>query len=216
MMSNQKKLFAGTVVVLVGAFFVGRYFFKDAEIKKIEKKVATNQSSLIRDYSPSIGSTMLRVTLVEFLDPECESCASFHPVVKAILARYEGKIRYVVRYAPFHPNSKFIIRILEAARKQNKYWETLDLLFKKLPEWGSHHQPKPELVWTYLPSLGLDIDKLKNDMNDPEIPKMIAQEIKDGRTFGVNRTPTFFINGRPLKSFGAKQLEATIEAAFKE
>ena len=214
-MSNQKKIFALTGISLVGLFFVGSYFFKSAELKKTEQAVSNNRSSLIRDYSPSKGSSLLRVTLVEFLDPECESCAFFHPKVKDILKRYDGQIRYVVRYAPFHPDLKFVIKILEAARIQNKYWETLDLLFEKLPEWGSHHKPQPELVWTYLPTLGLDVDKIKIDMKDEKIVKMIEQEIEDGRTFGVRKTPTFFVNGQPLKSFGIEQLEEAIKAAFE-
>ena len=214
-MSNQKKLFDITAIVLLAVFFVGSYLFKKSELKKTEQAVADNRSSLIRDYSPSKGNSLLRVTLVEFLDPECESCAMFHPIVKDILKRYDGSIRYVVRYAPFHPDSKFAIKILEAARVQNKYWETLDLLFKKLPEWGSHHNPQPELIWTYLPTLGLDIDKLKKDMKDEKISKMIEQELEDGRTFGVRKTPTFFVNGQPLKSFGPEQLEEAIKAAFK-
>jgi len=185
-------------------------------VKETEKLVSNNRASLIRDYSPSQGSAMLKVTLVEFLDPECESCAFFHPLVKEILSRYEGRIRYVVRYAPFHPNSKFVIKILSAARLQNQYWETLDLLFKKLPEWGSHHNPQPQLVWTYLPELGLDIERIKVDMNDEGIMKMIDQEIEDGNTFGVRQTPTFFVNGRPLRSFGLQQLEDAIKDALAE
>ena len=214
-MNSQKKIFAVTAIILIGLFFIGSYFFKKAELKKTEQAVAYNQSSLIRDHSPSKGSMLLKVTLVEFLDPECESCAFFHPIVKNILKRYDGRVRYVVRYAPFHPNSKFAIKVLEAARNQNKYWETLDLLFKKLPEWGSHHNPQPELIWTYLPTLGLDIDKLKKDMKDEKILNMIEQEIEDGKTFGVRKTPSFFINGQPLKSFGPEQLEEAIKAALE-
>lgn len=214
-MDSQKKLFALTTIVLVGAFFVGSYLFKDSEQKEKEQLVKSYRNLLVRDYSPTIGSPLLKVTLVEFLDPECETCALFHPLVKDILKKHEGRIRYVVRYAPFHPNSKFIIKILEAARKQDKYWETLDLLFEKLPEWGNHHNPRPELVWNYLPSLGLDIEKLKVDMKDERIVKMIEQEIEDGRTFGVRKTPTFFVNGKPLESFGIKQLENAIESALQ-
>jgi len=215
-MSSQKKLFAVTAILLVATFAAASYFFKSSQYEKEVESVATNASLLIRDYSPSIGPALSRVTLVEFLDPECESCAYFHPIVKGILKKYEGSIRYVVRYAPFHPNSKFAVAVLEAARKQNKYWETLDLLFEKLPEWGDHHHPQPQLIWTYLPSLDIDIDKLRIDLKDKQIQKMIEQEVIDGRMFGVRKTPTFFVNGQPLKSFGVKQLEDAIEQAFEE
>jgi protein-disulfide isomerase len=214
-MSSRKNIFILTILVLLGLFFGGVYLYKNAESKKMSRAAMENESSLIREYSPTIGSQLLRVTLVEFLDPECEACRYFHPLVKKILQQYEGKIRYVVRYAPFHPNSKFAIKILEAARKQGKYWETLDLLFEKLPEWGSHHHPKPELIWTYLPLLNLDVDKIKTDMKDEAIVKMIEQEIKDGGKFGVRQTPTFFINGKPLEEFGPQQLMDAIESAVQ-
>jgi protein-disulfide isomerase len=168
----------------------------------------------VRDYSPSIGSELLRVTLVEFLDPECESCAFFHPIVKGVLKKYEGRIRYVVRYAPFHGNSKYAISILDAARKQGKYWEALDLMFLKLPEWGNHHAPKPELILTFLPALNLDMEKLKVDMNDPAISKMIEQEITDGMRLQVRQTPTFFVNGQILNLRSENDLAEAIEAAM--
>ena len=215
-MSKHIRLFLITAVVLVGIFFIAADFYKSSQEENTNQIVANNQAALIRDHSPTKGSSMLKVTLVEFLDPECESCAFFHPLVKAMLKKFDGRIRYVVRYAPFHPNSKFAIKILTAARKQNKYWETLDLLYEKLPEWGSHQNPQPELIWTYLPSLNLDIEKLKVDMKDESILALIKQEVEDGNTFGVRQTPTFFINGQILKSFGPKQLEQALKFALEE
>lgn len=213
-MKNSKTIFVISIVLLLGLFLGGAYFYKSSQSKELAQTLQENKRSLERDYSPSIGSEMLRVTLVEFLDPECESCRKFHPVVKSILKKYEGKVRYVVRYAPFHKNSKFAIKILEAARRQGKYWETLDLLFEKLPEWGSHHDPKPELIWDYLPQLQLDIARIKVDIEDKSIDKMIEQEVSDGAKFQINGTPSFFINGEPLKSFGPQYLMEAIEAAL--
>ncbi len=210
-MSSQKKLFIGTLIALIGIFIGGIYFYNSLESKKIQTVVDKDPKALVRDHSPSKGSAILRVTLVEFLDPECESCAFFHPIVKKILKKHEGKIHYVIRYAPFHPNSKFAVAILEAARRQGKYWETLDLLFSKLSEWGDHHNPQPELIWSYLPALGLDVDRLRTDMKDESITNLIEQDIKDGKSFSVRRTPTFFINGQPLQRFGENELIEAIE-----
>ena len=95
---------------------------------------------------------------MEFLDPECESCRELYPYVKQIMAKHKDRVRLVIRYAPFHPNSEFAIRILESLRLQGKYWEGLELLFEHQPEWGSHHNPKPELIWGLLPELGVDVD----------------------------------------------------------
>lgn len=212
-MSQQRNLILITLVVLVGLFFGGSYFYKKSQSDKNLAKAQQNQNILIRDYSPSIGSPMARITLVEFLDPECESCRRFHPLVKDILKQYDGRIRYVVRFATFHNNSELAVKLLDGARKQGKFWETLDLFFEKLPEWGDHHDPKPEKLWGYLEELNLDTDIIKAELNNKEVLAMLEQEEKDLAAFGVRGTPTFFVNGKPLPSFGVEPLMAAIKKA---
>jgi protein-disulfide isomerase len=87
-------------------------------------------------------------------------------------------------------------------------------MFLKLPEWGNHHAPKPELILTFLPALNLDMEKLKVDMNDPAISKMIEQEITDGMRLQVRQTPTFFVNGQILNLRSENDLAEAIEAAM--
>lgn len=198
------------VVVLIGGFFAASQLYKGKEAERLDFVAKENFKKFVPDYSPKLGSLTPEVYLVEFLDPECESCRAFHPLVKMLMDEYEGKIQLVIRYAPFHGNSKLIIKILEAARKQGKYWETLEVLFQYQPQWGSHHHPRPDLVWTYLPEAGVDIEKIKADMNDPEIEAMIAKEIQDGQDLGVRATPSFFVNGKPLENFGLEPLRDLI------
>jgi protein-disulfide isomerase len=132
------------------------------------------------------------------------------------MSDYEGKIQLIMRYAPFHGNSIFVIKILEAARKQDKYWEALEILYHHQPEWGSHHHPRPELVWNYLPRMNIDIEKLKADMNDPSIQKIIEQDQKDGQALNVRGTPTFFVNGKGVEKFGPDYLRAAIDEALMD
>jgi len=214
-MKNKKLLIILSAFILIVIFFVGTKYYKSYEKKRLGFLATENASTFVRDYSPTMGSDDARIYLVEFLDPECESCGKFYPYVKNLMADYKGKIKLVVRYAPFHKNAKFVIKILEAARMQGKYWETLELVFRHLPEWGNHHNPKPELIWTYLPEIGLDVEKIKIDMNDPKIAKMIEQDISDGKKLGVRATPTFFVNGKPLKKFGPQYLKQAIESELK-
>ena len=77
--------------------------------------------------------TVLGLSISEFLDPECESCRMFAPKVKKLVEMYHGQVKLVIRYAAFHKNSKHAIRVLEATRKQNKYKESLNLLFDYQP-----------------------------------------------------------------------------------
>ncbi len=214
-MKNKTLLVIGSVCFLLGAFILGIKFYKSEEAKTVAAKAETNMNIFVKDYSPKLGREGAKVVLVEFFDPECESCREFYPFVKMLMNQYEGEIQLVLRYAPFHPNSKFIVKILEATRLQNRYFEALETLYQNQPQWASHHDPKPELVWGYLEAAGIDIAKVKEDMNSPEIQKIIDQDMKDGQELGVRMTPTFFVNGKPLDSFGYDQLESAVKEAFE-
>ena len=210
-MKNKKILFAGSAIILLGLFVFGAKFYKNYENKRIGFLAEENASLFIRDHSPQYGDDDAKVYLIEFLDPECESCRAFYPQVKALLKEFDGKVKLIVRYAAFHRNSKFAIRALEASRKQGKYWEALELLFKRQPSWGDHHNPQPELIFTILPGIGVDIDKLKADMKDPKLDEIIIQDASDLRQLKVRGTPTFFVNGKPLDRFGIEALREAIQ-----
>jgi protein-disulfide isomerase len=212
---NKIIIVSLVVVVLIGGFVAASKMYKSQESERIEFIAKENFKKFVPDYAPTLGSTNPEVYLVEFLDPECESCRQFYPYVKMLMQENEGKIQLVVRYAPFHPNSRYAIKILEAARKQGKYWETLEVLFRHQPEWGSHHHPQPELIWKYLPQAGVDLDKIKNDMNDPAIDEMLEKEVNDLKELGVRGTPQFYVNGRPLETFGLEPLRELIQSELK-
>ena len=175
-----------------------------------------NFSIFVRKHSQTLGSDDAKVYLIEFSDPACETCSAFHPFVKKLMAINPGKIKLVVRYAPFHEGSNYFVKILEAARKQGKYWETLEVMYKTQRSWASHHNPQPQLIWQFLPRAELDLDRIRKDMNDPEIAELIQQDLADAKTLNVKKTPGFFVNGKPLTSFGYKQLQELVESEIKE
>ena len=128
------------------------------------------------------------------------------------MSAHPGKIRLVKRYAPFHHGADKVSQILEAARLQGKYWETLDVMFERQPVWADHHRPNPDAIWQFLPAVGLDIDRLRTDMNDPKVVEIIRQDMEDAQTLGVRKTPSFFVNGKALQRFGYEPLKNLIEA----
>lgn len=209
-MKNKIILFSVSLLGLVIGYAGFKFFYDSNQIKEIEKQSTQNAEIFVRDHSPVYGNPSAKVTLVEFLDPECESCRRFYPDVKELLKEYDGKVKLVVRYAPFHHNSKIAIKALEAARIQGKYWEALEMLFYYQPEWGSHHDPRPEKIFEYLPKLGLDMDKLRKDMELPKMMDIIMQDMADLRTLNVRGTPTFFVNGKPLQQFGMEFLRQLV------
>ncbi len=215
-MRKDKLIVTASVAALIIGFVLLAWMYQDKQSKKLETARLQNESNLDRSHSPSLGPANAKVTLVEFMDPECESCRAFYPFVKKIMADNEGQIRLVIRYTLFHGNSELAASLLEASRLQGKFWQTLEYFFEYQPQWGSHHNPRPELLWEYLPKIGLDVDQLKKDLQNPVIAKNIATDAVDGNLLGVRQTPSFFINGKPLKEFGYQQLKSAIEMEIQK
>ena len=201
-----------TCVLLVLAFIGGSSYYKGQQAEKIGFLAEKNAELFVRDHSPTLGSDDAKVFIVEFMDPACETCAAFAPFIKQAMAANPGKIKLVLRYAPFHDGADNFVKILEAARMQGKYWETLELMFKTQHIWASHHNYQPERLWEVLPRAGLDISRIKTDMHSPAIAKIIEQDMADVKTLNVQKTPGYFVNGRPLQQFGYKQLAQLIQS----
>lgn len=195
---------------LVLVFMLAIHFYTGQRADEIELMARNDAAPLVRDHSQSLGPADAKVVIVEFLDPACEACRDFAPHLKDLLALHTGKIRLVLRYAPFHQGSDTMVKILEAARKQGQYWETLQVMFDTQPHWASHHHPQPDKIWKFLSSAGLNIEKIRSDMNDPSILEILRQDIADVQTLGVRKTPSFFVNGKPLPSFGLSQLKSLV------
>lgn len=131
------------------------------------------------------------------------------------MADNPGKIKLVLRYTPFHQGADYFVKILEAARKQGKFWETLEVMYQTQPYWASHDNPQPQLIWRFLPKVGLDVEKIRSDMNDPVIAGRIEQDMADAKTLNVRKTPGFFVNGKPLEQFGYRQLQHLVETEIR-
>ena len=204
-------LIGGTCLILAFAFVVGSNYYKEQQSEKYGFMAEKNAELFIRDHSQSLGSDDAKVYLVEFMDPACETCAAFAPFIKKIMNANPGKIKLVLRYAPFHDGADNFVKILEAARMQGKYWETLDVMFKSQNIWASHGNWQPEKLWDILPRAGVDIKQIRKDMHSPAIAKIIEQDMADVKTLNVQKTPGYFVNGKPLQNFGYKQLYQLIQ-----
>ena len=231
-MKNQVKILAAIgIVVIIGAILGASYYRKSVQETRVgggntnNKMPAAYLETLVRADSPTLGAADAPVTLVEFLDPECEACAAFSPSVKKILKDYDGRVRFVLRYMPLHPNSLQAATLMEAAGEQGKYWQMQELLFQKQPEWGTKHgpeaasQPKPDinaLFEKYAMEIGLDLEKVKAAQKENRYQSKLDRDLKDGRALGVRQTPTFFVNGRKLMRFSEQDLRALIEDELKK
>lgn len=198
------------LIALVGArFYLNSE--QEAENEQLEEANRVEQR-FERPHSPSQGPADAAVTLVEFLDPECEACRAMYPVVKQVLKEHEGDVRLVVRYMPYHPNSMTAAGALEAAREQGKFWEMLEALFYFQPVWGSHDAPRPDLIPDYAEQLGLDMERFQATVAKGAHLELVKQDEEDGKALGIRGTPTFFVNGIPVQKLGYEPLKEMVES----
>lgn len=213
---KQKTLFIVAAVILLLAFLIGTLVYKSEKVDQSAQLAERNRASLVRMHSPTLGKPDAPVVIVEFFDPACETCREFYPLVKKMMAANPERIRLVLRYAPFHKGSDKVVAVLEAARKQGKFWPALEALFASQADWSPHHAPQVDLVWRNLEGLGLNPEQMRADMAAPEIARVIAQDLDDARTLNVTKTPEYFVNGKPLPSFGYEQLKRLVDDALNE
>lgn len=207
---NQKYLFAIAAILMASVFTLAIVFHDDGRQGAQNAAAALDRSVLERSHAPTLGAADARVHIVEFLDPACETCRSFYPFVKELIAAAPGRIRLSVRYAPLHEGSDEVVRMLEAAKLQGKFWETLEAVFAAQDQWAVNHRAHPELVWNFIANVGLNLEKLKSDMHSPAVDAVVRQDVQDARAVGVRATPEFFVNGRPMPSFGYEQLRGLV------
>jgi protein-disulfide isomerase len=163
------------------------------------------------DDQPAKGSPDAKVTVVEFTDYQCPTCATTQPVLEKLIAEYGDRVRFVVRDFPLnmHADARKAAEAAEAAREQGKYWDFIAILFR------NQSALKAEQLKQYAQVLGLDRAKFDAALADGRFAEKVERDIIDGQKFGVSGTPTFFINGRRAKDYTYDVLKAAIEEALK-
>ncbi len=212
---KKKTLFIAAAVALLLVFVVGALVYKSGRIDQSAQLAERNRPNLARMHSPTLGKADAKVQIVEFLDPACGTCRAFYPLVKQMMADNPDQILLVLRYAPFHNGSEAVVAVLEAARKQGKFWPALEALLVSQADWAPRHTPQVNLVWKHLEGLGLDLEQVRADMMSPEIARVIRQDLDDAKALNVTKTPEFFVNGKPLPSFGYEQLKTLVDEALR-
>jgi len=139
-----------------------------------------------------------------------------YPFVKQLLEEHRGRVRLTIRYLPFHRGADQIVKLLEAARRQGKYVEALDALVASQPKWAINHAARLDLALKIVEPLGLQMERLKEDMAAPQLALLIKQDMQDALTLKISRTPEFFVNGKPLTTLGYDELRTMVLQALRE
>ena len=209
-MSTKKITVIGLLAVLALVFYFGMNAYQTRVQTAQDVQVKAEQTRLVRMHSPVFGPQDAPVTLVEFFDPACETCRAMYPLVKSLMAQHGDSVRLVLRYAPFHQGSDQVVKLLEAAKSQGKYQPVLEALLAAQPAWADHGQPNLETAFKAAEQAGLDLTQARQAMQNPALQALLQQDIDDLTALQVTKTPTFFVNGRSLPSFGPDQLAALV------
>lgn len=139
------------------------------------------------------GNINAAVELVEYGDYECPFCGRAYPIVKAIQEKLGADLKFVFRNFPLrkiHPNAYPAAVATEAAARQGKFWEMHDIVFE------NQRKLDPESILHLANSIGLDMERFQEDILDETLMLKARKDFESGMRSGVNRTPTFFVNGK--------------------
>jgi protein-disulfide isomerase len=209
--SGSKKWF---IMGIIAILFIGFFGYMVYVSKQQKAEHAAKARELVSVGGTVRGDKAAKITLVEYGDMQCPSCQAAQPVVNEALAKRKD-VKLVFKHFPIsslHPNAMAGATAVEAAGKQGKFFEMMDLMYKNQTEWRD--LPNPESKYEeYASQLKLDVAKFKTDLKDKSIQDKIEKERNEGVAIGVSGTPTFFVNGQQIDNpSSANQLNDEINA----
>lgn len=145
------------------------------------------------------GKNSAPVTIEEFGDFQCPPCGTMAGVLLKMEEEYGSRLRVIFHHFPLamHAYARPAALAAEAADEQGKFWQMHDVLYKEQAIW-SKAADAPALFNGYATSIGLDVERFKKDMANPQVAARVDADQKLGSTRGVTSTPTFFVNNAPL------------------
>ena len=214
---NSSNLpFAIIGIVLLVALVGGWWFYQNAKTPPSKtatytaNKANTNatpgksereiyESGLTGANPPNmLGSPTAAVTVEEFADYQCPTCGTVHPKMKELTGAYGNKIKFIYRSFPLtqiHKNAYDSAVAAEAAGLQGKFWAMQDQLFSNRTEWENSNDAR-KIFDGYAQKLGMDVAKFQNDMLGLPAKSRVDEDMKRGRSIGINGTPTIYIVGK--------------------
>jgi protein-disulfide isomerase len=205
-------------LVIVGAFLLGRSDREPADVTGASK----GSAQLLRADSHRLTTAPDgKVTFIEFVDFECESCKAASGAVDELRKKYEGRVTFVVKYFPNpgHFNAERSARAVEAAAQQGQFEPMFQKMFATQLEWGGKHDgaadvPADATFRGYAADLKLDMAAYDKAYDDPGTLKRVRQDLADGKAFGVTGTPTFFLDGKMFDPTSYEHIVQTLDAAL--
>jgi protein-disulfide isomerase len=175
------------------------------DIRLEEPRLAVTDNNV---NAPSIGSATAPVVITEFADFECPWCRKSSETVKQLLASHGDKVRFVYRHLPLenHPHALPAARASYCAGQQERFWDFHDALYTTAL---TNETPR-----RIAEALRLDVAKFDACVASEASQLAVAADINAAKRYGITTTPTFLINGRPLR--GAATLAELENAVARE
>ncbi|QQG44131.1 MAG: thioredoxin domain-containing protein [Candidatus Roizmanbacteria bacterium] len=188
------------VILIIGFLFLAYNLTSTPEKNVVYKETQTLTSSDHIKWSPDKKNL-----LVEYSDLQCPACKAYHDVIKSQIetassgAEITKKITFVYRHFPLsqHQYAQPAAYAAEAAGKQGKFYEMIDLIFEAQDSWSKSSNPNEEFV-KMAQKLNLDMDKFKKDFDSQEVKNKVNQDYQSGIQAQVRSTPSFYLNGQKL------------------
>ena len=165
-----------------------------------------------------LGDDKAPVTIIEYASMTCPHCAHFAlTTFPQLKEKYidTGKVKYILREFPFDPVAAGAFMLARCAGGKEKYYAMVDLLFRTQATWAVDHPLQPML--NTVKQAGFTEDSFKKCLADQKVLDGI-ESVRDraAKTFGVNSTPTFFINGqRQVGAMSFEDLQKLIDPLIK-
>ncbi len=158
-----------------------------------ERGIASHAEEIFRSPTSFVaGNPKGDVSVVAFLDYNCPYCRhALDNVLK--FTKEEKDVRVVfVEFPILSDDSRVASQAAIAAAKQNKYFEFHRALMQ-------HQGPaKQDAIFKVASEVGLDVEKLKTDMESPAVKELIEKNLQLGTSMGVQGTPAFFIGDEAI------------------
>ena len=148
------------------------------------------------------GNASTPVSIVVYADFQCPACATEHQTMSQLFPSIADQAHLVFRHFPLtsaHPHSWTAALYAEAASRQDSFWAMHDYLFANQAIWSGMSNVEDEFN-SYALELNLDLDRLRSDMENPDVIAKVRNDQRGGNSAGVRSTPAVFINGRLLAS----------------
>ena len=193
--------------VMIEALRIANAKLKDEVKDKTAAEVKKHWKELVDDpQTPSLGNPKADVTIVEFFDYQCPYCKADEEVVQKLLGQ-DKKLRIAYKDLPLlGPGSSTAAHAALAARLQHKY-DAFRLVMLNMKG-----QISDETVFVVAKAVGLDTNRLKKDMETPEVDQQVQANVALAKALQITGTPTFVVGSQVVEGAidlsGLKELVA--------